>query len=171
MQWLQYLKCRGIELVQGLADAAADHLQTAKTFLATPRAPAHNVVSTNDVMDAALAGERATPVAARASLGKEKLGQGGGGGRKGKKSSGSKALNQGLNACDLEALIAELLSRQPSASHAGGGRETGRNVTATAARDLREASAEEIASWLVREMGHRRQVDGCPPVVCVCVSC
>ncbi|CAM9865234.1 unnamed protein product [Ectocarpus sp. 12 AP-2014] len=152
----ELLKCRGIELVQGLADAAADHLQTAKTFLATPRAPAHNMVSTNDVMDAALAGERTTPGASRASFGKEKLGQGGNGGRKGKKTSGSKALNQGLNACDLEALIAELLNRQASASHAGGERETGRNATATAARDLRGASAEEIASWLVREMGHRR---------------
>lgn len=110
-------------------------------------------------------------MAARASLGKDKLGQGGGGGRKGKKTSGSKGLNQGLSACDLEGLIAELLSRQPSALHAGGERETSRNVAATAAGDLREASAEEIASWLVREMGHRRQVDGCPPVFCLGVSC
>ncbi|CAM9436613.1 unnamed protein product [Ectocarpus fasciculatus] len=153
----EFVKCRGIELVQGLADAAADHLQTAKTFLAKPRAPAHTVVSANDVTGETLTGERATPVSARASLGKGKLGQAGGGGRKGKKPSGSKALNQGLSACDLEALIAELLSRQPSALHAGGERKTVRNVTATAAGDLREATAEEIASWLVREMGHRRQ--------------
>lgn len=151
-------KCRGIELVQGLADAAVDHLQTAKTFLSNPRVPLDNTDSANTNTEVTLPGEGSTAVVVGAPRGIEKLGRGSGGGRKGKKAP-CKAANQGLSAVDLEALIAGLLSRQPLLPQAlciEAGETGGDGATA---RDVREATAEEVASWLVRDLGHRRQVD------------
>ncbi len=141
-------KCRGIELVRGLAEAAADHLRTAKAFLANPRAPSDTATSTT--------GETPSAVVAGARHGVENVVTGGGGVRKGRKAPSNKAAQQGLSAADLEGLIAELLSRKLLLQEPEAGETNG---DGKAARGGREASAEEIASWLVKEVGHRRQVD------------
>lgn len=106
-------------------------------------------------------GKGSTSEGAGAPSGIEKLGRGSGGGRKGKKTS-CKAANQGLSAVGLEALIADLLSQQPLLPQAPcveAGDPGGAGATT---RSVRESTAEEVASRLVRELGHRRQVDnGC----------
>lgn len=159
-------KCRGIELVQGLADAAVDHLQTAKAFLSGPRVPPDNTGPTSSTGVAlALTGEGSTALGAGAPCATDKLGRGGGGGRKGKKTP-CKAANQGLSAVDLEALIADLLSRQPSSPQALCVEEGETGGNGATAFGVREATAEEVASRLVRELGHRRQVDETFTICC-----
>lgn len=141
--------------MQGLADAAADHLQTAKAFLATPQAPSDGDAALSKAAGGALPGGGSTVGVAGASPTAENLGKGGGGVRRGsRRQAPCKAANQGLSAVDLEALIADLVSREsppPQAKRAG--RAGGDGV---AARVVLEATAEEVASWLVRDLGHRR---------------
>lgn len=72
-----------------------------------------------------------------------------GGGKGGKKGSSSKAANQGLSAPDLEALIVDLLKRLPS-------EEAGGTIPGGEGSNRREATAEDVAACLVRELGHRR---------------
>lgn len=142
--------------MQGLANAAADHLKTAKAFFATPPASSDATGSTK-ATGGALVGEGSTSVVADASCSTENLGRGGRGVRRGRKQVPCRAANQGLSAVDLEALIADLVSRKslpPHAEEAGGPSGDG-----AAARVVLEATAEEVASWLVQELGHRRQVD------------
>lgn len=133
------IKCRGIELVPGLADAAANHLATAKDLLASPPAPVADVASSSSAADSKLRGEKILPLpgVSRKVFGAD---------RTGKATSGSKGSKQGLSGCDLEALIADLLVRHSASSGSRGGGP--------------EATAEDIAAWLVRELGHRRYVDG-----------
>lgn len=169
-----------------MAEAAADHLRTAKTFLSEPRPTSQDTAysaqgnANNTLSTKGIAAETGTSPAP--SLGghrDERLHRGaGGGGSKGGgrgggrgaggrngKAPGSKAANsRGLSAADLERLVADLLSRQPrplppprppqplKATGMGNGGDA-------TARDEPEATAEEVASWLVRELGHRRQVD------------
>lgn len=144
-------KCRGIELVRGLAEAAADHLRTAKAFLANPRVPPDTTNSTTGAIPSA--------VVASALHSVEKVVSGGGGVRTGRKAPSNKAAPQGLSAVDLESLIAELLSRKKLLLQEPEAGEISGDGVAVAARGGREASAEEVASWLVKEVGHRRQVD------------
>lgn len=131
--------------MQGLADAAADHLQTAKTFLGSPQAPLDGTAVSTKAAGGAQPGEASAAGVAGASPGSEKPRTGGAGGRRGTRQAPCKAANQGLSAVDLEALIAELVR--------GAGRAVGDGVTARVAM---EATAEEVASWLVRDLGHRR---------------
>lgn len=146
-------QCRGIELVQGLADAADDHLETAKIFLASPEASSDSTLFTNATGEA-LPDEGSPAVVAGATPSTEDLVRGV---RRGRRQAPRKAANQGISAVDLEALIAELLSRQSLLRQAkGAGKASGGAVTA---RIMLEATAEEVASWLVQELGHRRQVD------------
>lgn len=142
--------------MKGLADAAADHLQTAKTFLANPQASSDGTaVSTAAGSAAGVAG---------ASPSTDKLGRGGGGVRRGRKQALCKAANQGLNAVDLEALIADLVSRESLPPQTkGDGRASAYGV---AASGVLEATAEEVASWLVQDLGHRRQVDDTCSICC-----
>ncbi|CAM9305759.1 unnamed protein product, partial [Hapterophycus canaliculatus] len=135
----EFSKCRGIELVPGLANAAANHLSAAKNLLDAPQTPVTSVASANGT-EAKLPSEKWTallPGVSRKVCSAE---------RTGKNTSTSKGTNQGLSACDLEALIAHLLVRNSALLVSRG--------------DRPEATAEEIAAWLVRELGHRRQVDG-----------
>jgi len=80
--------------------------------------------------------------------------RGGGGVRKGRKAPSNKAAQQGLSAVDLESLIAELLSRKLFLPREPDSGETSRD--GVAARGGLEATAEEVASWVVKEVGHRR---------------
>lgn len=103
-------------------------------------------------------GEASSTSAAGAPPGVEKVVRGGGGIRKGRKAPSNKAAKQqGLSAGDLEGLITELLSRKILSPKPSGAGETSRD--GGAGRGGREATAEEIASWLVKEVGHRRRVD------------
>lgn len=85
--------------------------------------------------------------------------RGGRGGKRGgvlkKGSGGAKMAHAGLRAPELETLIVENLQRRrgfgDEADEPGNG--NGNSVWAT---------AEEIASWLVHDLGHRR----CEPVMC-----
>ena len=151
-------KCRGIELVPSLAAAADDHLQTARTVLGNPAVAAINTEGKDDCST------RVTPSAIMIDHSK-KAGRGGLRGgivKKGGGGGSAKAATVGLNALELEALIEGLL-RQPlplseSPQRVGrppwGGYES--NKRGPAENSLRSATAEEIASWLVRELGHRR---------------
>lgn len=171
-----------------MVEAATDHLRTAKSFLSEPRPTSHgtahsaqgnadDTLSTKDIAAetgtspaSSLGGHRDERLHRGAGGGGSKGGGRGGGrgagGRNGKV-PGSKASNsRGLSAADLEGLVADLLSRQPrplplppprppqplEATGMGNGGDA-------TARGEQEATAEEVASWLVRELGHRRQVD------------
>lgn len=155
--------------MQGLADAAAENLQTAKTFLATRRASSDNTFCTK-ATGGALPGKGSTAVVAGASPSTENLGRSGGGARRERGQAPCKAANRGISAVDLEALIADLLSRQsPLPQAKGAGRASGDGI---AAGVVLEATAEEVASWLVRELGHRRQVgDTCSISLCIVLTC
>lgn len=142
--------------MQGLADAAADHLQTAKTFLANPQASPSDTVFLKDTRRTR-PGEGSMAVVAGASPGTGHPGRGGGGARRGRRQAPCKAANHGLSAVNLEALIADLVSRQSLPRPAQGAGRAGRD--GMAARGVLEATAEEVASWLVQELGHRRYVD------------
>lgn len=162
-------QCLGIELVQGLVEAAAHHLRTAETFLSEPRPTLPGTASALSNTDNSPLSTKATAEETGASpLGAHRDGShhrrgggnksGGGGrggdGRNGKASSGKAASSRGLSAADLEELIADLLSRQPlEVTGAGTGGDCNDEGTA---RGGREATAEEVASWVVRELGHRR---------------
>lgn len=169
-----------------MVEAAADHLQTAKTFLSEPRPTSYGIASSaqgnadNTLSTKGIAAKTGvSPVSILVSHRIERLHSGrGGGGSKGGvrgwgkgggggngKAPGSKAASsRGLSAVNLEGLVADLLSRQPRPlppprppqplEVTGAG--TGGDATA---RVEPEATAEEVASWLVRELGHRRQVD------------
>ncbi|CAM9374606.1 unnamed protein product, partial [Laminaria digitata] len=164
----EFSKCLGIELVQGLVEAAADHLRTANTFLSEPRPTSGSTASAqgnteNTLSTNGIAGRPETGASPVSSLGGGGRGGGRGGGGKNGKAPGSKAAsNRGLSAADLEGLVADLLSRQPRPLQPprspkpleGTGAEKDCDATA---RGEQEATAEEIASWLVRELGHRRQ--------------
>lgn len=182
-------QCLGIELVQGLVEAAADHLRTANTFLSEPRPTSGSTASAqgnteNTLSTNGIAGRPETGASPVSSLGVHRgerlhrdVGGGGGGGKgggrgggrggggKNGKAPGSKtASNRGLSAADLEGLVADLLSRQPRPLQPPRSPQPLEGTVAekdcdASARGEREATAEEIASWLVRELGHRRQVD------------
>eukprot|EP00752_Nemacystus_decipiens_P002241 g2124.t2 len=146
--------CRGIELVQGLADAAADHLQTAKAILANPRALSDENAVLTEAAGGAISGGGSTAGVASASPSTDNRGRGGGGIRRGGRQTLCKAAHQGLSAVQLETLIADLVSREQLSPQAkGAGRTDG---DGKAERVALETTAEEIASWLVRELGHRR---------------
>lgn len=149
-------KCRGIELVQGLADAACDHLQTVKIFLAKSRHDTPNAVHPKLKTNSAAEVAGTPPVQRSGGVvdGKLRLGDRGGGKRGSREKAAAK---EGLTALELEALVADLLSLRPCESQPPGvlDGEGGGNVTATSS-GMRQATAEEVASLLVRELGHRR---------------
>lgn len=163
-----------------MVEAAADHLQTAKTFLSKPRPTSYGTPAQgnadNTLSTEGIAAETGvSPFSSLVAHRDERLhGDGGGSGSKGRgrggggrngKAPGSKAASsRGLSAVNLEGLVADLLSRQPRplppprSSQPLEVMGAGRDCNATA-RGEGEATAEEVASWLVRELGHRRQVD------------
>lgn len=158
------LKCRGIELIEGLNDAAKNHLRTAVTFLGNPSGHKDITNASTDMKEPAPVNSNTpTDSTVGASSGSISGAQNSvvklhhrGAGRGGKRAStqSNKAASQGLSAAELEVLIADLLSREPwapSLSTAEGG-----GNSSAAGRGVQEVTAEEIASWLVRELGHRR---------------
>lgn len=152
-------QCRGIELVQGLAEAATDHLRTAKTYLTKCHPSSGDIEAANANTDITLSSDDATQMVDRSpswrsagtNTGKLRSGGGrdGGGGRR-KKASSSKAA--GLTGPQLEALIADMLSRPPLLSEPLEKRERGEDAACAG----RETTAGEIAALLVSELGHRR---------------
>ncbi|CAM9263907.1 unnamed protein product [Scytosiphon promiscuus] len=149
--------CMCIELVPGLADAAAEHLSAAKTLLASLQAPVADVAPTMSTTATKLRSDMSTapvlgPLRKVCQL-KKAVG----------KTPRSKAASQGLSAGDLEALIAELLVRHASLSplQVVGARSSRHGDDVAVSPGSRPAAtAEEVAAWLVRQLGHRRQVDG-----------
>lgn len=158
---IQTKQCRGIELVQGLADAANDHLQTVKACLTGPVPSTSGNDSTTTITNteaktaasasASSAGNNFTLSRSAGDTNETRRRSGGKGGKRG---STSKAANQGLSAPDLEALIVDLLKRL-SSKEAGCGRHGGSSNDGEGS-NRQEATAEDIAACLVRELGHRR---------------
>lgn len=141
-------QCRGIELVQGLADAASDHLHAVRGLLANPHPP-DILDPTNVRVDVSRSSHDSADEAHSSFVPCRGTGEAGR-----KKASNGKAFNKGLSAAALEALIAEQLGKRCSVSgELNGG---GERLDAEDAVNGQEASAEEIASCLVRELGHRR---------------
>ena len=106
----------------------------ARTLLAKPNAAA----ARTEIHIAARGESSAAVVDAR-------RGRGGGVLKKG--SGGSKMTSAGLGAPELEALIVENFQRRRGVGNQANAPGNGNSVWAT---------AEEIASWLVHDLGHRR---------------
>lgn len=158
---IQTKQCRGIELVQGLADAANDHLQTVKACLTSPLPSTSGNDSTTSITNTeAKMAASASASSAGSNFTLSRSGGGGNetrrrrGGKAGKRGSNSKAADQGLSAPDLEAFIVDLLKRL-SSKEAGCGRHGG-SADDGDGINRQEATAEDIAACLVRELGHRR---------------
>lgn len=116
----------------------------ARTLLAKPNA----AVTRNEIHIAARGESSAAVVPARRGRGGSILKKG---------SGGAKMASVGLEATELEALIAENFQRRRGIRDEANSPGNGNSVW---------ASAEEIASWLVHDLGHRR----CEPRRLFCLS-
>lgn len=137
-----------------MADAANDHLRTMQAFLESSDADG-DITHANGTIKSGFqqeVGTSATHPSVGGSDGEPRAGGEGWGGKK-RGNRNKKRADQGLYAAQLEELIADMLT--PSAPSSGSG--TGRGAEGSG-----RATAEDIASRLVQELGHRR---------CVVVAC
>ncbi|CAM9160519.1 unnamed protein product [Sphacelaria rigidula] len=143
----EFSQCRGIELVEGLVNAANDHVQTVRTFLASNLAEKHDLSSTSVHAHSGpgVEGDILSPqqlALLKNGVQPPKHANGKGKCKKGKAASrGAKTADQGIGVKQLEDLIVGVLTSSENEARQG---------------TPPPSTAQDVAARLVNELGHRR---------------